>query len=407
MSTQGSGHKWLGFAILMLAGITINISQLKVVPINNNIVTALGVDLTSVAWLTSVFTIAGIFLAIPGSGIMARIGLKRMLVALLACLLVGNLLGIFGFAVSSYAVVLISRIVEGISCALVIPCGLSLLAFWFGGTSSMGLATGMFTIANPVANFVVMNVSLPLTMAAGSVTGCWWFVAILALVSLVGSVALIDDGTSAGEGSDASERVSLADATINNRPLVVICIAMFFLSFCLMGVVTDYPTIFTVAHGLDQAMANFYTSLNGLVGIPAAIVLGWVIGRTGKPFMVAFIGAVGTLLVDLGLLWLSPATYLVNVVAASIFTGGFAVTAFFEITPQLAMRKEYVPLASGALNTFYYLGIFLSTPCLTALSAQGSDWTAPALLMACSAVVLCVLVMVARRLAEAEGVEVH
>ncbi|WP_448984028.1 MFS transporter [Olsenella uli] len=407
MSTQGSGRKWLGFAVLMLAGITINVSQLKVVPINNDIVTELDVDLTSTAWLTSVFTIAGIFLALPGSGIMTRVGPKRMLVALLACLLAGNLLGILGFAVSSYVVVLVSRIIEGISCALIIPCGLSLLAFWFGGMSSMGLATGLFTIANPVANFVVMNVSLPILVTTGSVTGCWWFVVILALVSLVGSVALVDDGTSAGEGPDASEKVSIADATINNRPLVTICIAMLFLSFCLMGVVTDYPTIFTVAHGLDQVTANFYTSLNGFIGIPAAIVLGWVIGKTGKPFTVALVGAIGTLLVDLGLLWLNPATYLLNVMAASIFTGGFAVTAFFEITPQLAERKEYVPLASGALNTFYYLGIFLSTPCLTALSADGTDWTVPALLMACSAAVLCVLVVVTRHLAEREGIEVH
>ena len=64
MSTQGSGRKWLGFAVLMLAGITINVSQLKVVPINNDIVTELDVDLTSTAWLTSVFTIAGIFLVL-------------------------------------------------------------------------------------------------------------------------------------------------------------------------------------------------------------------------------------------------------------------------------------------------------------------------------------------------------
>jgi predicted MFS family arabinose efflux permease len=407
MKNKSKKYKWLMFAILMLAGITINISQLKVVPITSDIASTLNVSLTSTAWLTSVFTIAGIVLALPGSGIMTKIGPKRMLVSLLIALMIGNIFGIVGFSINSYPVVLISRIIEGISCALVIPCGLSLVSLWFGDTSSMGLATGLFTIANPVANFVVMNVSLPITNIAHSVVGCWWFVLVLTAISLLGAIFLVDDGTTGREGQSASssQKISIMDATIHNKPLIVMCVAMFFLAYCLMGIVTNYPTIFTTAHGLDQSTANFYTSLNGLVGIPAAIIIGSIIGKTGKPFSVALVGALGTLCVDIGLIFLGPSTYLINVICASVFTGGCAVTAFFEITPQLALRKEYVPLASGALNTFYYLGIFLSTPSLVALSSDGSNWTIPALVMACSAVILFCLTIVARKLAK--NIDIH
>ena len=47
----------------------------------------------------------------------------------------------------------------------------------------------------------------------------------------------------------------------------------------------------------------------------------------------------------------------------------------------------------GLLNTLYYIGVFASTPVITALAGDNSspaNWTAPSLLM----VALCVIVLI-------------
>lgn len=403
-----SARRWGMFAILMLAGIAINISQLKIAPITNEVSSELGVGLTEAAWLTSVFTISGIVLSLPGSGLMSRLGPKRMLVVLMAALIAGNLIGAL---TSSFAVMLVSRIIEGISCALVIPVGLSLISFWFSGEKSYGAATGIFTIANPVANFLVMNLSLSMVGAAGSVKVMWWFVAALAAASLVLVQLFVLDGydeisLAIEQDREAGEHLSFSDA-LRNPALIALCCGMACLAFVLLGLVTCFPQIFA-SYGVDSATANFYTSLNGLAGIPIAVVAGTLIGRWGKPFPAALIGAFGTLAVSLAVSHLGPGLYVAEAIAAALFPGGIAVTCFFMLAPQLAKRPEYVPVATGALNTFYYLGIFLSTPALTAFSEGGTSWIVPSYLMAGASIALIGFIVCSWRLSGAreEGVPV-
>lgn len=172
------------------------------------------------------------------------------------------------------------------------------------------------------------------------------------------------------------------------------------LPFVLLGLVTCFPQIFA-SYGVDSATANFYMSLNGLAGIPIAIVAGTVIGRTGKPFESALVGALGTFLVALAVGHLGPGLYIPEAVAAALFPGGIAVTCFFMLAPELAKHPEYVPVSTGLLNTAYYLGIFVSTPALTALSDGGSSWVVPSYAMAGAALALIVFTALSMCLAKA------
>ena len=62
----------------MFAGICINASQLKITPITTEVSALLNVDLTQTALLTSIFTVAGVILSVPGSLFIDRTGPKRM-----------------------------------------------------------------------------------------------------------------------------------------------------------------------------------------------------------------------------------------------------------------------------------------------------------------------------------------
>jgi len=398
MDTVSSARKWGMFAILMFAGICINASQLKITPITTEVSALLNVDLTQTALLTSIFTVAGVILSVPGSLFIDRTGPKRMELILMAALFVGNVMGAL---TDSFPVMMASRVVEGASCALIIPVGLSLINSWFEGRSA-SLATGIFTIANPVANFVIMNASLGLVdMSGGNVKAIWWCIAGLALVAFILVLIFVRD---VGVGG-STERVSLT-AALSNAPLVVLCIGMMCLSFVLLGLVTDYPQIFAY-NGLAPATANFYTSLNGLFGIPCGVICGILIGKTNKPFTAASIGAVGGMVVSVGIASLGPSTYVANVLGSSVFLGGLGITSMFVLAPRLAQDPAHVGQATGLLNAFYYAGILVSTPVLSLLSQGNTTWVAPSVAMtvACAGLLACVLV--SRKLSVRQGRAVH
>ncbi|MFD1899736.1 MFS transporter [Enterococcus termitis] len=88
-------NKWIKFLLLYLGGVVVSLSQLKLVPIQNELGQELGIPLSLVSWLMSVFTVSGIFLAIPGGALVSRFGAKKLLVGLMCCLAVGNLWGFF------------------------------------------------------------------------------------------------------------------------------------------------------------------------------------------------------------------------------------------------------------------------------------------------------------------------
>lgn len=77
-------------------------------------------------------------------------------------------------------------------------------------------------------------------------------------------------------------------------------------------------------------------------------------------------------------------------------------------TPQLAKRPALIGLSMGLLNTLYYIGVFFSTPVVTALAGDNSspaNWTAPSLLMAAACVVVLVCSVLGQNLARKQEAE--
>lgn len=393
-------NSWVIFAILMLTGIIINISQLKIVPVQAEVSELLNIDLTKTALLTSIFTIAGIILSIPGTTLMRKLKVRQLLLCLMGCLLVGNLIGTF---TSSFSVMFVSRVIEGISCALIVPVGLSCIVAIFDSKSA-GLATGIFSVANPVANILVMNGALALVTATGTLQTLWWTISALAVICMVLTVIFVP--TLASEQKAATEVPASAPghapqtslvAAYKNGPLLLLCLSMFFLSFVLLGLVTCYPVIFQ-SYGLSVEMSNFYTSLSGLFGIPLGFICGALLSKIRKPFLLALVGSVGLVLVGLTVAHLGPATYVLSVLGCAIFAGGLGISTHFYLCPQLARKPEFVAQSNGLLNTAYYFGILLSTPVLTQLSNNATDWTVPSCLMGICGVASIVCLVLSLRL---------
>lgn len=51
---------------------------------------------------------------------------------------------------------------------------------------------------------------------------------------------------------------------------------------------------------------------------------------------------------------------------------------------------EFIGLSMGLLNTFYYVGVFASTPVITALTMNNTTWMSASMLMTAASVVVLV-----------------
>ncbi len=402
--------RWVIFGVLMLAALTINASQLKISAIAAQVSAAFEVSLTQTALLTSIFTVAGVVLSIPGTFVMRMIGIRRMFITLLGFLLAGN---VIGAVAPSFELLMASRVIEGFSCSLILPLGLSLISVLFDDPEA-SLASGTFSAATPLANFVIMNAALWLVDATGSIRAVWWVLAACSIVCLV-IVAILVKGVDGGSAGDIDGAAAESTAATPERPgalaslakayrnpaLVLVCLAMLFLSFAVQGLVTCYAQIF-VSYGLPESTANWYSSLNGLFGIAIGIVAGAVVGRVGKPYLTALVAGI----LGIACTWyvghIVAGTYVLCVLGTAVTVGGVAMTSVFVLAPRLAGHPSYVPLATGLLNACFYLGSLISTPVLTALSGNGSSWTVPAYVLAASSALFALCVLASRALGGSE-----
>ena len=383
------------FAILMLCGMSVGLSQLKVSPVMAELATSLGVTLDSAAWLMSVFTIAGVLLSIPGAGLLGKLGTKNTLLFLVGSLVAGNVLGAVA---TSFSMLFVSRVIEGIAAVFAVPVGVDFISRWFSGPA-VGTATGIYMTATPIATFLANSSALPLANALGGIKSLWWIVGILDVVCFVLTLMFVREtprDLPAAEGGAVTNVVAELRDSLGSKPLTLLCVSMFFLSYALYSLITCYPQLFTF-YGLPAETSNLLTSLNGLIGIPMSIISGIIIGKTGKPYYVAFAGAAGALATCATLSVLGDGTYAVNVIASAVFPAGIAVTPMFVLGPLLVRRSDLAPMGTCLMNTVFYLGQLVSTPLTTALTNNNSSWTLASIVLSISCVLFFVFAFLSRK----------
>lgn len=364
-------NPWFRFLILQCCAVTVSVSQLKVSAVMEQVAQGFSISMGAAAGLMSFFTVAGIVLAIPGAALMERMGAKRLLLLLMACLFAGNAVGAVAGA---YPLLMAGRLLEGVAYAMIIMVGIDLINTWFphGGA---GTATGIFNTFAAVGNFITLNGAL-MVVKRWNVRTLWWICAALAAVDLILVLAFIpaekpipdrsrdreNDGNTAASSTGAMVREAFRD-----KRLMSLGAAQMLMAFILFGFITCYPLLFTGYYHLAPEKANFYSSLNGLFGIPACIVCGILAEKTGNPCRVAMVGAVGTVIAGFTMLILTPGTYVVHVLASAVFPGGLVMTSIFCMVPAIAKRKESVGYYMAVVNLLYYTGVFFATPVMVKL----------------------------------------
>lgn len=354
-------NKWLNFITLYLGAVILSMSQLKITPIFNEILSELGVTATQTSLLMSVFTFSALFLAIPAGKLISKYGVKKISVLIMLFLFSGNLIGIFA---NSYLLLLISRIIEGISFAMINMVGIIFINNWFkdGGA---GIAIGIFGTFSATASLIAMNIYRPIYEMFG-LKSVWIITALLAgIVTLLYGVVFKDIK------EEFEEEGTLKEA-ISNKFIWFLALAMGCMSLVLFTFLAIYPSVFMDIQGLLPDKANSYAGFFGLFGVPFGLIAGVIIDKTNRPGLLAFVTNILIVLSTFFVIKIKPELVLIQVfiLSAAISMNSTAINISIQ---KSVNRPALLSYSLSLLYLFYYIGTFIGPPMTTKIM-EISSW---------------------------------
>lgn len=267
------------FAVL-IAYLVGTILKFKVPPIAMILSDSLNLSIAQNGWLMSILAIGYLIMAIPTASIINRLGTRNTTVLGAALSLLGTLLGVFAF---NFEALLATRFIEGIGMGIIMVVAFSVVAEFFP-PEKRGLPNGLISGCYVVSYFLMMNIALPIADAATWV-GVWWFgVAVSVIAVVVAWTLMPKKGHSFGyveEGVVAespNEKVNIA-ALLKNPTIWILPFVFVVFNIGYQGIITYMPTYLVEVVGAETSIANFATSLNALVGFPAALIAGLYLNK--------------------------------------------------------------------------------------------------------------------------------
>jgi predicted MFS family arabinose efflux permease len=380
-------NKGLMFVVMYLAAVCVSLSQLKIVPILGPIAMSLQITYAQTSWLMSVFTVAGIILAVPAGGLVARFGPKKVFLAVMICMIVGNILG--AICIDSYPLLLVSRIIEGCSFAMCIVAAVVFINMWFPDKNT-GLFIGIFSTFAAIASVIALNAALPVVDALG-ITSVWWIVAgisavVSALFALMVKEALPQETAATAGTPDGSARPRPEASLIlvlRNGGVIALSIAQLVVGFILYFYLNNYPTVFTEVYGLEPATANFYGGLNGLWGIPFCVAGGFIVDRLGpkRAPILAVVSFICLAIACYITTMLNPSLYILHTLLTAAFPG-LILPSLMYLIPGVVGNPMRIGYGIGVLNLFYNAGIFIGNP-IVMYAVQGTgNWSSGSVILA-------------------------
>ena len=350
--------------------------------------------------LMSVFVFSGIFRAIPSGVIIAKLGYYKTGVIALAAILAGSVVGALDLG---YAVMLGSRIVEGVGLILLMTLGPAAVASSFDD-KRRGSAMGLLMCFMAFGQIAMFNLA-PRIAEAGAWENVWWFTAAYAVVFLVVWVVALRnlDASLAAAGAPSGTEADAAAGPAKlfskdvflNKGVWLIGITLMVYLIAEQGVISFLPTYLAEVRGMDAAAASSIVSIAPLVGIPVGIVAGMVSDKMGsrkKPL--------GVLMLASAVTYALMPTFPTGVFVVLVVLFGIAVMGIVGLC--FSAVAELVPPAQGdmavaLLNTFQWVGIFLSSS-LVGLLIEAFGWDVMFYLMVPLAVVGAVCTFVTPKL---------
>jgi MFS family permease len=342
--------RWWILFLVHLSVLAFALNLQMVPPMVPSLVSEIGLTHTQVGVLMGLFTLPGIFLAIPGGRVSDVIGPRNVALWSLALLTVGAFLMLPLHPGFLY----VGRLCSGIGGAVLVVVAPQIIARTFHGRE-LGLAMGIFNTAVPIGTIVAFNL---LGFFAGRF-------GIPVVIMLTGSFSLIAMTafflTYAEPQQSSTEAQAAGSKTLKGLGSSIWLISLVWVLFNIS--ILAYFT-YAIDHftggSIDGSAARFISSLPMLLSIFLTPLAGFVMHRYGLRWSLPIVGcAISSAAI---LLILTPDKSMI--IAWSILLGvGISMVppAVFTIVGEVVPPSR-VGTGFGLMTTIFNMGVFFGIP---------------------------------------------
>lgn len=342
---------WLLFLVhLSVLAFALNLQMIP--PLIPSLVSEIGLTHTQVGVLMGLFTLPGIFLAIPGGRVSDTIGPRNVALWSLALLTAGAFLMLPLHPGFLYA----GRLISGIGGAVLVVVAPQIIARSFHGRE-LGLAMGIFNTAVPIGTIVAFNIlgfvvgrfGIPIVITA---TATFSFIAMTAFFFTYAEPQR--DPTEAPPAGPEKKK-GLGGA------IWLISLVWVLFNISILGYFTYSIDHFT-GGGMDGTAARFLSSLPMLLSIFLTPMVGYAMHRYGLRWSLPLVGC--TIASAAIYLILTPDQNMIIVWSILLGIGiSLVPPAVFTIVGEVVPPSR-AGTGFGLLTTIFNLGIFFGIPLL-------------------------------------------
>ncbi len=353
------GRAWAIVIVVFLAGFCMPANMGKTMWIAPLIMESYGFAEDILGWVNGVFYILGAVIAFPAASFIRRLGIRNSVIIALACAIIGNVIGLASGA--SVALLMTSRIIEGIGFGLMGVIGVTAITPWFP-KAKRGLPLGVWGAWVALANSVTPMLDAAIAEGTGSFRSVWWFFCIFDVVVLAAFLIVYRNPSDPYIDEDEKEgKVKFSYRELFGKPVVWILAALFFLEegafIASQGFMSTYVTEFLnapliVGTGLVSAGAIW-----GTVFSPIAGRISDVIKSRRKVLIFCMICAI---LFGIMVFWVTNIWLYVIVIILNGFVGGGVASMLWASSTE-TVPSHLISGATAALACSQSIGMFLGS----------------------------------------------
>ena len=278
--------------MMFLIGLSVAMQLQAVQALAPFLVEHVGLTYAEIGVLTGLIMLPGVFLALPGGMLAARLGDRRTMAIALSLMLFGALL--FA-ATESYTVMIVARLIGGSGTAVFTTQALKVVTDWFAGreiSTAMSINAASFGLGIGVATGLLSGIA-----AVSS-----WQVAMLTSVALIAAALCMvlalyrDKADTPSQAAQPSKHTGIArglQLSLHEFVLALLAAAMrmWFASGYVLFM--SFAPVLLIARGTGVAEAGFLVSMSAVVALGSVPLGGYLTDRTKKPNIFITVGALG------------------------------------------------------------------------------------------------------------------
>ena len=383
---QKTTAAWVVVIICFLGGFALANVQNKVPPCIDVVMTYFNIGETDAGWLTSVFTLMGMVTAIPASWLMRKLGPKRIGVISLACALIGGAIGAFA---TDLAVLMATRVLEGVGVGMIAVVGPAVIAMWFPA-EKRGLPMGLWGSWMMCSQTLLFFLGGTLTINWGW-QGVWWFCVAFCAVVLVlyqWKVDVPPEGVPNYSEGEEEEEFRFGDGFKSSATWILTGAGTIF-TFCCFGFAT-YISLYwaQTLFGGDMNASNWWVSVMYAIEIPIVIFIGWLLNHI-KLSSRRFVAVIGFFLYAVILFFcfrMQEPGLILPFILIYPFLEGSIPTVYWTLCPSTAKSPENAGTAIGILNVGLNIGTLLGPP-VTGFFIENYGWEAATIPLTIAAII--------------------